>query len=151
MQYLWILIIYSCFVKARNFAKAFTRKIWMMVFLVEYFNGYAQLSQWDLTFLEQRFVTTYLIWINFLPKSTRKELTGQTLVMGKLWHVWRERTLGGGATSVSKSSFLSVKQALLFPADVLSLPCSSAKKMFCLVRSQGKEIYCSKNIYAYAI
>lgn len=84
MQCLWILTIYSCFVKAWNFAKAFTRKIRMMFFLVEYFNGYAQLSQWDLTFLELRFVTTYLIWINFLPKSTRKELTGQTLVTGKL-------------------------------------------------------------------
>lgn len=123
----------------------------MMVFLVEHFNGCAQLSQWDLTFLEQRFVTTYWIWMNFLPKSTRKELTGWTVVTGKLWHVWRECTLGGGATAVSKSSFLSAKQALLFPADVLSLPCSNAKKMFRLVRSKGKEIYHSKNTYAHAI
>lgn len=32
-----------------------------MAFLVEHFNGYDQLSRWDLTFLEQEFFTTYLI------------------------------------------------------------------------------------------
>lgn len=56
----------------------------MMLFLMEDFNGYAQLSQWDFTFLEQEFVTTYLIWMDLLPKSTRNELTGQTLATGKL-------------------------------------------------------------------
>lgn len=111
----------------------------MLFLLVEHFNGYVQLSQWDLTFLEQEFVTAYLTRMNSLPKSTRKELAGRTLAIGKLWHVWRERMLGGGATSVSKCNFLSSKQALLFPADVLPLPCSNAK-MFYLVRSQGKEI-----------
>lgn len=40
---------------------------------------------------------------------------------------------------------------LFFPAGVLSLPCSNAEKMFHLARSQRKEIYCSKNIYARAI
>lgn len=56
----------------------------MLFLLVEHFNGYVQLSQWDLTFLEQEFVTTYLIWMNLLPKSTRKELARRTLAIGKL-------------------------------------------------------------------
>lgn len=56
----------------------------MLFLLVEHFNGYVQLSQWDLTFLEQEFVTAYLTRMNSLPKSTRKELAGRTLAIGKL-------------------------------------------------------------------
>lgn len=59
----------------------------VVVFPVEYFNGCLQLSQWDLTLLEQRLVTTHLIWMNLLPKSTWEELTGWTLVTGTLCHV----------------------------------------------------------------
>lgn len=56
----------------------------MMFVPVEHFNGYAQLSQWDLALSEQRSVTTYLIWMDFLPKSRRKESTRWTLAAGKL-------------------------------------------------------------------
>lgn len=111
----------------------------MMGFPVEGFNGDAQLSQGDLTFSEQRFVSTYVIWMNFLPESTRKELRGRASATGKLWHAWRERTLGGEATPVIQKE-ASYQQHELY--SFLRLPClclaAVLRSCFVLWEAKGK-------------
>lgn len=116
----------------------------MVGFPTEHLSGCPHLSQWDLTLLEQRLVTTWSRWTATIDTEgiDRTDFSNRDMV------TCGEHTCRGGAASVSESSFLSAKQALLFPADVLSLPRSNAEKILQLVRSQGREICDSNNVYA---